>query len=40
MIWSPNEVSLERSQVNFYQSLAIERFKVLKKYKKKIFLGM
>jgi hypothetical protein len=40
MIWSPNEEGVDRSQVNFYQSLAIERFKVLKKYKKKIFSGM
>jgi hypothetical protein len=40
MIWSPAEVTAEQSQVNFYQSLAIERFKVLKKHKKKIFSGM
>jgi hypothetical protein len=40
MIWSPAEVATEQSQVNFYQTLAIERFKVLKKHKKKIFSGM
>jgi len=40
MIWSPSEVLPPVSRINFFQALAIERFKVLKKYEKKIFSGM